>query len=547
MVIPLPSLRACALVLVLLSMSLAGTAAARSATARITRVVTPVAMLEGVQVRLDWPAGAPSGQLRLRATRLDAPDLGYRFRNLDWRCPLRRDGGGWRCDGTVRSGGGASFRLAVDLDDAGTDARLVRGNASIAVSRDARTPDLTRVDLTRVPLAWTQALLARAWPDARLTGGDGDAQFTVATPPGKPVRLTGPLRLRDLSLDTPDGTIAAQGVGARLAVDATFVYVAGKLGSNEGVFRLGHDFLGQPRVERSPKAVHVQLRDLLHSGPAVAKCSLAAHAARKAVENVASDLGQLAERERPAGHDVVGMVIGRRADGRLGNPCQRLRGDAAGFVPLRSGRRAQQRTVAGEAELADPRIGPFIDHPAYRVGISRVLKAIDNNLGNGPFARFGLVGCLIINRLGHAAQRGAICRRTGADCGERRHPTDRQSADRDERIAINRAVAGDHERLVDAGGHGGDLVAHRIAHGDRRTRRPLGRNERGRTQRSGDDREQDSAPDPARSGSGGARQPFSLFESESGHVVFPAKPDRAITSWIGPSATTRPLSSTIRR
>ncbi|MCM2336506.1 MAG: hypothetical protein NDI66_06975 [Pseudomonas sp.] len=223
MVIPLPSPRAWALVLVLLCLSCAGTAAARSATARIARVVTPVAMLQGVQVELDWPPGAAAGQLRLVASRLDAPGLGYRFGNLDWRCPLLRDGrGGWRCDGVVRSGGGAPFRLSVDLDDAGSDVRLNRGKASITVSRDARTPELTRVDLTRVPLAWTQALLARAWPDARLTGGEGDAQFTVATAPGKPVRLTGPLQLRDLSLDTPDGTIAAEGVGARLAVDATF-------------------------------------------------------------------------------------------------------------------------------------------------------------------------------------------------------------------------------------------------------------------------------------------------------------------------------------
>ncbi len=261
MVIPLPSLRACALGLVLLGMSIAGgEAQARSATARIARVVTPAATLEGVRVRLDWPASAASGELRLQAARLDAPDLGYRFRDVDWRCPLQRDGrGGWRCDGTVRSGRGAPFRLAIDIDDAGTDARLVRGDSSIAVRRDARTPDVTRIDLARVPLAWTQALLAPAWPDARLTGGDGDAEFRLATPSGGPVRLSGPLRLRGLSLDTPDGTIAAQGLGARLKVDVTFgprtvVDLQGQLIGGEALFGTTYLALEQRPVDVSLRA-----------------------------------------------------------------------------------------------------------------------------------------------------------------------------------------------------------------------------------------------------------------------------------------------------
>src|SRR3546814_3132179 len=79
-------------------------AQARTMTAKIERVTTAVATLEGVEVRLDWPAQATTGELRLRAARVDAPDLGYRFRSLEWRCPLARDGqGGWRCDGELRS------------------------------------------------------------------------------------------------------------------------------------------------------------------------------------------------------------------------------------------------------------------------------------------------------------------------------------------------------------------------------------------------------------------------------------------------------------
>src|SRR3546814_1563663 len=87
-------------------------------TAKIERVTTAVATLEGVEVRLDWPAQATTGELRLRAARVDAPDLGYRFRSLEWRCPLARDGqGGWRCDGELHATGGKPFRLSVALAD----------------------------------------------------------------------------------------------------------------------------------------------------------------------------------------------------------------------------------------------------------------------------------------------------------------------------------------------------------------------------------------------------------------------------------------------
>src|SRR5688572_20344043 len=63
----------------------AGPVHARSLQARIAKVTTPVATLQGVNVRLVWPQAASQGELRLFAARVDAPDLGYRFRNLDWR------------------------------------------------------------------------------------------------------------------------------------------------------------------------------------------------------------------------------------------------------------------------------------------------------------------------------------------------------------------------------------------------------------------------------------------------------------------------------
>src|SRR5690606_21730204 len=88
-------------------------AQARVANASIERVVTAVAVLHDVRVRLAWVPGADAGELTLQAARVEADDLGYRYRDLSWLCPLqRRDDGGWQCDGEVRSGNAAPLRLA---------------------------------------------------------------------------------------------------------------------------------------------------------------------------------------------------------------------------------------------------------------------------------------------------------------------------------------------------------------------------------------------------------------------------------------------------
>jgi hypothetical protein len=198
----------------------AADAQARTMTARIERVDTAIASLQGVQVQLAWPPGAVEGELRLRARRADAPELGYRFTDLDWRCPLQRDdAGGWRCAGPVRSAGG-SMQLAVEIGAATTDARLSGGGGRIGLHRDAATPDVTRIDLTRIPLVWLQALLSQAWSSARLVGGTGDARLTVTAADAEPLRIAGPVALHAAALDTADGSIAAESVDADFAVDA---------------------------------------------------------------------------------------------------------------------------------------------------------------------------------------------------------------------------------------------------------------------------------------------------------------------------------------
>ncbi len=112
------------------------------------------------------------------------------------------------------------MQLSVALGEATTDAILSRDASRIELHRNVATPDVTRIDLTRVPLAWTQALLSKVWSAGRLTGGTVDAALTVTSTANEPLQVAGPLRIRAASFDTPDGAIAGANLGARLDIDA---------------------------------------------------------------------------------------------------------------------------------------------------------------------------------------------------------------------------------------------------------------------------------------------------------------------------------------
>ncbi len=207
--------------LIVLSAALwAPAAQARTATADIARIRTGIATLEQVHVRLDWPNTAGRGTLQLRVGKLDAPNLGYAFRDLSWQCPLQRNSdGGWRCEGELRSGGAQPLRLGIDLATAFTDVVLRQGDSRLEVHRQAAAPDDTRIDLVKVPLIWSQALLSRAWADGRWKNGQLDGRLIVSAPTNQPLRVFGPLTLAGAALETPDGSIAAEGLGANLGLD----------------------------------------------------------------------------------------------------------------------------------------------------------------------------------------------------------------------------------------------------------------------------------------------------------------------------------------
>ncbi|MGY4515637.1 hypothetical protein ACVWWW_001205 [Lysobacter sp. HA18] len=240
MLAAMPIVRAIVAVLLAATLLAAAPAHARSAHARIARMTLPGGEMHGVRIDLDWPPTAKQGLLRLRAEKVDAPDLGYHFTAVDWHCALRRDGwSGWHCDGPAVTRQGA-MQLRIDLADSGVQAQLTRGGTAIRVRHDDTTGDATRVELTAIPLAWMRSLLAKAWPAAQLKTGAGDATFAVTTP-NHDLRIVGPMTLRDVSFDTPDGTIAAEGLDARLDLDMTLgatdrVALRGRLGGGEALF-----------------------------------------------------------------------------------------------------------------------------------------------------------------------------------------------------------------------------------------------------------------------------------------------------------------------
>jgi hypothetical protein len=188
--------------------------------ARVAKLRTGAGSMEQVQLRLDWPQGAERGSLRLRAAKLDMPAIAYKAADVEWTCPLLHAAQGkWRCEGPVRVRGAGAQRLAVDFSGEDLGAELSVGNSRIAYGRATGAGEAKRVRLAKVPVAWLKDFLAGMWTAGQWKAGSLDGVIDIDAPDKGPFRVSTDLALTGVGVETPDGTLAASGVGGRLKVD----------------------------------------------------------------------------------------------------------------------------------------------------------------------------------------------------------------------------------------------------------------------------------------------------------------------------------------
>jgi hypothetical protein len=225
---------------------------------RAAELSTGAGSMKQVQLDLAWPDGADHGELRLRAERLDFPTLSYKAEKIDWQCPLQRSNDhGWHCVGLMRTGGGQGA-LALDLTPAMTMASLQVGKSKLAYEARAAAPDLTRIRLEKIPVAWLKAYLASLWAEGRWTQGSLGGQVDIVAPKSGPFEVHTDLNLDAVNLETPSGLLAAAGLNGRLQLDFSELSRNQKVDSRitlHGGELLADSFYAV--LPKSPVAIHV--------------------------------------------------------------------------------------------------------------------------------------------------------------------------------------------------------------------------------------------------------------------------------------------------
>lgn len=235
-------------------------AAAREVQLRVAKLSTAAATLQQVRVQLRWQDQAEQGELQVWAGKVDAPGLGYHYRDLHWRCPLRRSPtAGWQCAGALRSGSLPPLQLALQLETASTRVVLAQGRVRLKVEQVAAAPDLTTLELQKVPLAWAQALLTQAWPAAQLKAGTVAGRLQVHAPTAAPLRVQGGLQLTSAGFATVDAGIVGEQLSGTLQMDlrSTSAHSSVQLDGqwHAGEFLAGNTYIALPA---SAVQFHVQ-------------------------------------------------------------------------------------------------------------------------------------------------------------------------------------------------------------------------------------------------------------------------------------------------
>ncbi len=212
-----------------------GIAHAKTLQMMIEKIETPVAKLSQIDATLRMQADAQPinqssadknnrraiGELELRIAELTIPLLQRRDRALVWRCPVfnQAAGGNWLCDGELRVSTAKPQRLSIDLSAATTNAMLQIDNSQIALSRNAASPDSTRLELQRVPLVWVEAFLKSLWAEGIYRSGSASGTVDLRVGEDEQWRAQADLKVSKLSVDTADGLLAAADIDTDMKLD----------------------------------------------------------------------------------------------------------------------------------------------------------------------------------------------------------------------------------------------------------------------------------------------------------------------------------------
>ncbi|HET7359310.1 MAG TPA: hypothetical protein VFJ04_04115, partial [Rhodanobacteraceae bacterium] len=177
----------------------------------------PGVTLEQVRLRVDQDADGRM-HMALTAQQASVAALGWRRVGIDMDGALSRGGGQrWQFDGNVKlrnapggllSDSQVTLAMDVDANTLQVDVAQGAGHATVAMPLDQATH--AQIDLAKLPLAWLQGLLAQAW-SGRITGGRIDGTLAVDLLDDG-VRTSGEFSLAKAGFDSPDGSVAGQGL-----------------------------------------------------------------------------------------------------------------------------------------------------------------------------------------------------------------------------------------------------------------------------------------------------------------------------------------------
>src|SRR3546814_17387358 len=96
-----------------------------------------------------------------------------------------------------------------------------------------------------------------------------------------------------------------------------------------------------------------------------------------------ANLSHALQRRTPTGRDIGGVIMGCRADLSRDAAAESLGGDSLGLLPQARNRRARQRSVACERELASGGTGRSLKNDsAYRLRIVRMARTAERRVGD---------------------------------------------------------------------------------------------------------------------------------------------------------------------